>query len=123
MVKLNKRQHITQQGIIKKNPERKPQTTLPNAQVYRKFGKWTLETYKRYFSSGAAPRYQYVISDGWTTNFPLLSKRDDGSFYVAWDSYPPESIDRYIKKYADKLFEHLRKLETGPQVPTAYDEG
>lgn len=75
----------------------RPQTTLPQAKVMRKFGNWTVETYR-----GSTGKTQVAVTDGWYVDYPTLYS--DGG--VGWDN--PYRIPKQVKAYVRKIAGEMR---------------
>lgn len=75
----------------------KSQTTLKNAKVIKKIGKWTIEVFEN-----PAGHTELVASNGWNTYYPIIYSHN---MKVAWDNpYPvPKSIHSYFEKNKNKL--------------------
>ena len=78
-------------GYMKK--QHQPQTTLPNAIVIRKFGKWTIEQY----TNPNTHRPSYAISDGYAVHYPVIY--DSGK--VAFDNpyVIPKTVRAWMENY------------------------
>ena len=79
------------------------QTTLKDAKVIRKFGKWTLEIFKNQRNN----KHELVASDGWNTYYAIVYD----NMKTAWDNpYPvPKSIIDYVNKNAKRLYKMQEK--------------
>ena len=74
-----------------------PQTTLKNAKVVKKIGKWTIEVFDDRNGKSCA------VSNGWNVYYPIIYPHNKK---VAWDNpYPvPKSIHNFFDKNKEKLF-------------------
>lgn len=74
----------------------KSQTTLKNAKVIKKIGKWTIEVFEN-----PAKHTELVVSDGLHTYYPIVYD----NMNVAYDNpYPiPKAVRDYIEKNKIKL--------------------
>ncbi len=77
----------------------RPQTTLPEAQVIKKIGKWTVEQYMNQNTG----QLSYAICDGWSVHYPIIY---DANGAVAYDNpwVIPKTVKNWFSNFAVRMW-------------------